>query len=526
MTIALPATRRPGLAAGRLLRIELRHNAMMWLLPVVFALFWLTTYRKAMATAPMWNLRAASLQSGTVIDFITPVVGASAWMGSREARRRLTEIVTTSARPPWARLLATWAATACWALAGYLICLAVLYGVTASQASGAGPLWWPVAVAAASVVAFSALGFAAGVLIPSRFTAPIAGIAAFFVLVLSTQLIVGSRSYWQISPIVTGPWDSGPDAGVATFYPYLPDLSVAQLMFLGGLTLTQLAALVLRRASGVRRVRVAAAAVTVAGLLAAGTAVRLAGTSDLDHGMIAIPALHDAANDRPVSFTPDCSHAAIPVCLNPAYARYLPAVTTALRPAINEVAGLPGVPGRISQIGTDYQQCQGNGTAISAVPPPAGGAAPVLGFLLPDQEQGPPLTTSQVAAQVGATTAPALLATVIGDAPGASQAQQAVWAGLVVAAGQRVPAGLVTQVAAGQRGPARSATPLAGASPCESPGGVQALAAGQGLAPQRDSAVSAAARRFAALPAAVRHGWLVAHLPALRAGRITLAQIP
>lgn len=36
----------------------------------------------------------------------------------------------------------------------------------------------------------------------------------------------------------------------------------------------------------------------------------------------------------------------------------------------------------------------------------------------------------------------------------------------------------------------------------------------------------AAARRFAALPAAVRQAWLARHLAALRAGRITLGQLP
>ncbi len=56
----LSATRRPGLAVARLLRLELRHNAMLWMLPVAIALFWITTYRKTMAMPPMWNLRAAS----------------------------------------------------------------------------------------------------------------------------------------------------------------------------------------------------------------------------------------------------------------------------------------------------------------------------------------------------------------------------------------------------------------------------------------------------------------------------------
>ena len=39
-------------------------------------------------------------------------------------------------------------------------------------------------------------------------------------------------------------------------------------------------------------------------------------------------------------------------------------------------------------------------------------------------------------------------------------------------------------------------------------------------------AVAAAARRFAALLAAARHTWLADHLGALRAGRVTLAELP
>ena len=38
--------------------------------------------------------------------------------------------------------------------------------------------------------------------------------------------------------------------------------------------------------------------------------------------------------------------------------------------------------------------------------------------------------------------------------------------------------------------------------------------------------IAAAARRFAALPAAARHAWLASHLAALRAGQLTLAQLP
>ena len=139
----------------------------------------------------------------------------------------------------------------------YLGC-AVVYGVTARQAVGGGPLWWPLAVGAASLAALSALGFAAGALAPSRFTGPLTSIAAFFALGLSPELINGSQSYWVVSPVVTAPWDLGPVPGVAIFYHYLPDLSIAQVMFLAGLTAAVLGALALPGNSGRRSLRAAA----------------------------------------------------------------------------------------------------------------------------------------------------------------------------------------------------------------------------------------------------------------------------
>ena len=50
---------------------------------------------------------------------------------------------------------------------------------------------------------------------------------------------------------------------------------------------------------------------------------------------------------------------------------------------------------------------------------------------------------------------------------------------------------------------------------------------GSGAGPGRATGpVYAAARRLAALSPAARHAWLASHLAALRAGRLTLAQLP
>jgi hypothetical protein len=283
-------------------------------------------------------------------------------------------------------------------------------------------------------------------------------------------------------------------------------------MFLAGLTAAVLGVLTLPTGSGARSPRRSAVAITTAGLLAAGTAVGLAGTGRLNaHGMIAIPALHDAASDRPLRYTPVCSHTAIPVCLNPAYATYLPATTAALAPVLNQVAGLPGAPARISQAAAAYHQGSGNNVGIGLAGPPVSGSPPVFHVLLPIQLPGPTIATSDLAGQVRSITGPGIMASITGDGPGASQAQHAVTTALLMAAGV-VP----------WHPPARG-TPIAGTNvppPGAGAGDEQYVALPPG------SPAYAAAQRFAALPAAVRHDWLAQHLAALRAGRISLGQLP
>ena len=158
------------------------------MLPLVAALFWFLTYRRSMAIPPLWNVRAMSMQATAVAVFMPTVVGAAAWMGSREARHGLTDLLAGTARPRWARQLATWAATTGWALAAYLGCVGVLYGVDRA----AGRLGWAAVVAGRGrrrePAGLSALGFAAGALRPSRFTPPLVAVAAFLALEISAAV--------------------------------------------------------------------------------------------------------------------------------------------------------------------------------------------------------------------------------------------------------------------------------------------------------------------------------------------------
>ena len=171
---------------GRLLRLELRRSAMLWMLPIVGVLFWLGIYRRAMDAAPLWSFRIMRLERDYALQAFGPfVAGAAAWMGSREGRRGTIELVNVTARPRWAARLVTWGATTGYAIGAYLCCVAIFYAINAGQVAWGGPPLWPAAVGITGVAAFSALGFATGALVPSRFTAPLAATVAFLALIMN-----------------------------------------------------------------------------------------------------------------------------------------------------------------------------------------------------------------------------------------------------------------------------------------------------------------------------------------------------
>jgi hypothetical protein len=497
------------LTAARLLRLELRRTAMGWMLPLLAAVFWFSTYRPSVALPPWWNLRGTMLQQQALLAFAPLVAGVAAWMGSREGRRGSADLVGVTALPRWAGQLVTWAASTCWAMVAYLGGVAVVYGVTARQATWGGPLWWPVAVGAAMVAASCALGFAAGALLPGRFAAPLAAVAVFLALGAGAIAIEHNSTYAQIWPLnVQGALP--PDA-FGVFFPYLPDLAIAQVLFLAGLAVAVLGGLGLRAAAGGRWLRCVAAALAAAGLAAAGTGVGLAGTARLEANGIVIPALHDAAADKPTPYTAVCSDGAVPVCLHPAYRSLLPAVTAALGPLLSEVAGLPGAPVRVSQVAITHLQ-QGPHNGIEILGPVIGGNPPVLSlpFYGMDLPGAGHTTTADFIGQLRGQVAPTILDTLLGGGQQDTDSQQGTKRSAarpaVEAATQEVLAQQVIKAA------------LAKVTGVPPDNGVPPLPPG--------SPADAAAKRFAALPAAARHAWLVDHLTALRAGQITLGELP
>jgi hypothetical protein len=482
----------PLAGVGRLLALELRHNVMLWMAPLIALLFYFDAYHIAMGFAALWSLRASVLPSHLLLNCAPFVAGGAAWMSSREGRRHTTDLVAIAARPRWLSQLFSWAATTAWALLIYLGCVAVLYGVTASQATWGGPPWWPVAAGATGVAACSALGFAIGSLLPGRFTAPLVALGALLVLTVGFHLAVGqTKGYDLISPI-----NQDPAVPIGVFTPYLPDLFIAQVMFLGGLAVAALGAMGLRRAAGGPWLRRIAAVVAICGLAATGTALGLTGSARRELQGVVIPALHDAASDKPITYTPVSSGGAIPILVHPAFHDYLPDLEAALKPVLAELAGVPGAPISVDQVAGSSQSGR----------PILSGDPPVFDFTIGQIVAG----RSPYAGATGqAATRLAFIDTVlIGSSnlrgpgvfagpPGVmgSPAQQAVEAVLLKAAG-------VPLVSSGQ----------------PQPGSVSGPAPG--------TPTYAAAQRFSALSPAARHAWLATHLIALQTGKVKVAQVP
>lgn len=504
---------RPGRAAplglARLIRVELRRNAMPWVLPLIAVVFWFDSYRIAATLPPLWAERLFYIygQGHSLIDFAPFVAGVAAWMGSRDGRRGLTDLLATSVRPRFAAQFATWAATAIWAVGGYLVFMAAtLWALSRSITYGAPP-YWPLAVGALGVTAFSAAGFAAGVFFPTRFTAPVAAFGGLLACGMSSQIGFREGSGWSLILPTNSNSNFGQDAGV--FYQFLPDLPIARAMFLGGIAVALIALPGLPVTAGGPRLRRIAAVVTAAGAALAVTGIVLATTAQLTAYGVTIPALHDVANDRPIPYTPVCANAGIRVCVQPAYRPWLADETAALRPVEAQLTSLPGSPARTAQIAALFA------TGGPGLGPPAAGVGQIATISGRPAVLYLPLGAMNLPGAFGAGRSDFLDAIKL----------QTVHAFVTTGSGYGDPAQVAVEAALMKNAGIPLATQAKVVWPA-SPWGLPFI--GNGPPGQRSypAQIARAATRFAALPAATRHAWLASHLAALRAGQLTLAQLP
>jgi hypothetical protein len=510
-----PDSHRPWRQAARLLRMEIRHSAFVWCLPLLIVLFIYDPYRTAAGYPALWPVRSTVVLNKFWPDMVIFAAGFSAWAGSREGRRNAGDLLATTARPAWARQLASLAGTAFWVLAAFLAGVIALYVQTSLQATWGGPPITPVVVGVLGLVAVCAVAFTLGALFPGRFTAPIVAVALMIITLYAFRQAVGDNGGSSGAVGVLSPDGGVPGNDWGIFSPVSIGVPLVQGAFMAGVALAAVGVLGLSQrvggvgwrgaasavAAGGARLRAIAVSAVAVGAALAVAGFALAGTANVSDGTstLQIPAIDNAlAGGKPIPYTPVCSSAgSFSVCVHPAYRDYLPDATSALAAVAAELAGLPGTPARaveVSQASLPPAVAEDNGNgqvkdgvyeftmndAVAFTPD-----APILWSVFQQDILQTVIVGS--AGQLITTTQPSNDTT----------AQQAVEDGLLQAVGSQP-------------------TPIGG--PQNGPAGRQFQ--------QQQNEVTQAAAKFAALPAATRHAWLVANLSALKAGTITLAQLP
>ena len=226
---------------GRALRIELLRSAAPAASIGVLAGGGLTLYSMAGDWAGWvgrWMPFAASVRMSLfVIGAIT--VACAAWQGGREHRRRIGDQLASTARPQWQPVLVGWAGVTLGATAALALLVAIGAALVAPVATYAGGgWWWVLAVSIPGLAALSALGFAAGRLVPFRLTAPVVGIGTYLLMVgaIDTSTLGGVR--W-LAPVLSQ-YD-------APGYMLSGTLSALQTLWFAGLTATALVVVAARR---------------------------------------------------------------------------------------------------------------------------------------------------------------------------------------------------------------------------------------------------------------------------------------
>jgi hypothetical protein len=504
-------------SAARLLRIEIKRNAVIWVLPLLAALFVFDPYRTASGYPPIWTVHGSVVLNKMLPDFVILTSGMAAWAGTREGRRRVDDLLGTTARPAWARQAAALGGTLFWVLLAFLAGVAVIYVRTAALVTWGGPPVWPIVVGVVAMVTVCTVSFTAGALFPGRFTAPIVAVGVTVLTLYGfRQAVSGGAGLTLLSPDTVVPPD---DAGV--FYHVAPDVAIAQVLFMGGVALAAFGVLGLSpRTGGVgfRRapnlvsgsgphLRTVATAGLAVGAAAAVISAVLTGTATQTASGYNISGLHWLADDQPVPYTPECTQAGFRVCVHPAFGTYLSDVSGALDPVAAELAGLPGAPASAAQVPLSSVPNSvlgnlGNGFIIGT------GTTTEYEFTLDNA-----VSLYADKSNIVWTLQQDLVNVFVAGTPAMSGSSR------VLGAGPPAPDGLGVGTPAQQAVESALLRAIGAAPPQQGP-------AGSGQPEKAQAAITQAAGRFAALPATTRHAWLLAHLTALRAGHVTLAQLP
>jgi hypothetical protein len=196
---------------ARVLRIELRRSVALWAALVIAAVGVFVLFA---SNEPYGSWMQLVIFQRDILQLTWPLaLAAGAWQGIRERRSRIEELLATTPRPRWQRVLPVATAMAIAAVAAYLVMLAGaaahLRHLDGYFSLGTIPL---IALGSLAMVGAVWLGLAIGRLLPSPLTAPMLAVIGFFSLAVSPMIVAqDSRDpgTFLLFPYLQGPRDGG-----------------------------------------------------------------------------------------------------------------------------------------------------------------------------------------------------------------------------------------------------------------------------------------------------------------------------
>ncbi len=460
-----------------LLGLEIRRSQGYWLLPLMIGIGVYAPSIDHLPDVVLWpEMSHATLQAYVVVG---PLAAAlAAWLVDRERRRRMRSLVDSFPGSGFQRDLLTLGTASFWGLAGYAGVAAWFCGLAVPQATWGGPDVGLMATGAIAVVAFAAVGVLIGRLLPGKFS-PLLALGATFFLTIGADLFkitYDDGSYRNPIQLLM-PYGLSRASYPSVFY-----RENQEFVLEVGLWMAALAGLLI-------------AVIAVLRSRAVVNWLALAGTLILA-GMAAAPLIDPAPTWGPqswtvIDYTPVCQEqGGFEVCLHPAYETELDETAEQVSSTFGPIQGLEGVPTRWEQA----NPALGGGSEELGLIDQVGYQYGMLGsvsriFSIVESSQHPQRPASQIVIMEWLVGQSEL------DVPG----WDAGWFGWP----SEIP---VTTQDYGNG--------MTGTGPDEAE-----MAAFQ-------STMDAARERFAALPAAEQRAWLEANWDALRAGDLTLDDLP
>jgi hypothetical protein len=252
----------------------------------------------------------------------------------------MDELLVSTPRSAALRDLTTWAAITLWGVLAYAATAAALAAITYPGATWGSPSPVFLVEGLLALLANSAIGYAVGYYLRSRFAAPLVPVVLYIAQAAPDYTQHYTRSSWQnLSPMDFS-------YGVpSVFYTLDTSIVLARAGWMLGLAAVAAVAVILKTPRRPLPWLAMVAAVALTGASASALLRAAPGAADL---VRLVPGVTEA---RKVAYEPVCEEGQVmEVCVHPAYKALLPRTARVVNRVAAPLKGIPGAPTRAEQL--------------------------------------------------------------------------------------------------------------------------------------------------------------------------------